>query len=170
MFKKIKAAILSAAALLLVCCLLTACVGASWSGQRIMSISTINDSDLSLSVDRFDGGVTYTVRVREGQNAMLAEVELEEGTLEVIVTDPSGGVCFEAPINYSSTFGITLPRTGLYKIIIAADGFRGAYRFNWGDEGPDLPYPVEDDENEDVGDYGDYGEEAPDDGYGEDYD
>ena len=158
--------VVSAVFLLLSCLLLTACVGASWSGERFMSVSTINDSDLSLSVDRFDGGVTYTVRVREGQNAMLAEVELEEGTLEVVVTDPSGNYCFEAPINYSSTFGITLPQPGLYKIRILADGFKGEYRFNWGGDEPDLPYPI-DDEYEDNGDYG---EDLEDEDYGEDQD
>lgn len=109
--------------LLLVPCLISATGAASYSAVRIGFITSYTRQEWSASYRRLDG--TMTKKIYPESDTYIIEINTQEGSLSIEMTDSNGNTVFSAVNLPSSVYEVTLSDTT--KVKITAADHRGSF-------------------------------------------
>ena len=120
--------------LLLVVFSLTSCsvVNVEYTGLRVGCVHSENDGEIKLSCMKFNGGVNYTVNVKEDKNLYFDSLfTVKNGTVALQIIGTNGEALYSETITSDSTFRFDLKEYGKNKIKLEFTEFEGEYSFKW---------------------------------------
>lgn len=115
--------------------MLVACGDTKVDNLKLTSIAAVDrttSTSIYYSCKKAQGTAVYTINVKESRSLdITSSVVLTGGTLGIIVKNSGGDEVYNAALDESLDFVISLEEYGKYKINIQCESFVGSFSFDW---------------------------------------